>query len=62
MRSKRAEGSPAISEKMRALVLDAPLERILQIGEITKPRIEKPYNVLVKVIAAGSIRLAGKTG
>jgi threonine dehydrogenase-like Zn-dependent dehydrogenase len=47
---------------MRALVLDAPLERILQIGEITKPRIEKPYNVLVKVIAAGSIRLAGKTG
>ncbi|MEH7846418.1 hypothetical protein [Rhizobium laguerreae] len=25
----------------------------MQIREITKPRIEKPYNVLVKVIAAG---------
>lgn len=43
-----------MSEKMRALIMDAPGgPEVLQVREIARPRIEKPHDVLVKVIAAG---------
>lgn len=43
-----------MSKTMRALVMDAPGgPEVLQVREISKPRIETPHDVLVKVVAAG---------
>ncbi len=41
-------------EKMRALVLDTPGgPEVLQVRDIPKPKIERPQDALIKVVAAG---------
>ncbi len=41
-------------EKMRALVLDAPGgPEVLQVRDVAKPKIERPQDILIKVVAAG---------
>ncbi|MBB3149578.1 NADPH:quinone reductase-like Zn-dependent oxidoreductase [Phyllobacterium trifolii] len=43
-----------MSETMRALVMFAPGgPEVLQVREIARPKIERPSDVLVRVIAAG---------